>query len=92
MTRQSYRHPPSCAKYFLIRFTLISKMTKFDLSGADFSPRAEKLEPCCKDDVGCFQSIFFLLLRALSLYSMFDESSNKMKLAPTRKKCNLTLA
>ncbi len=28
----------------------------------------------------------FCDVRALSLYSMFDESSDKMKLAPTRKK------
>ena len=36
---------PPYAKYFLITFTLISKMIKFDLSGADFSQWAEKLEP-----------------------------------------------
>ncbi len=36
---------PPYAKYFLTTFTLISEMIKFDLSGADFSPRAEKLEP-----------------------------------------------
>ena len=37
--------PTPSAIYFLTSFTLISKMIKFDLSGADFSPRAEKLEP-----------------------------------------------
>ncbi len=36
---------PHHAKYFLTTFTLISEKIKFDLSGADFSPRAEKLEP-----------------------------------------------
>ncbi len=36
---------PPYAKCFLTRFTLISKMIKFDLSWADFSPWAEKLEP-----------------------------------------------
>ena len=37
--------PPPHAKYFLTRFRLITKMTKFDLPGADLSLQAEKLEP-----------------------------------------------
>ena len=31
--------------FFLIGFTLISGIIKFGLSGAEFSPLAEKLEP-----------------------------------------------
>ncbi len=40
-----YPYPPPTVKHVLTRLTLISEMIKFDLSGADFSPRAEKLEP-----------------------------------------------
>ncbi len=40
--------PAPYAKYFLTSFTLISKMIKFDLSGADFRRQAEKVEPCVK--------------------------------------------
>ncbi len=46
---------PAYAKYFLTRFTLISKMIKFDLSGTDFSLRAEKLETYILYTLGFWQ-------------------------------------
>ncbi len=52
-----YPYPPPYAKYFLTRFTLISEMIKFDLSGADFGPRAEKLEPWKNNTECCHQPI-----------------------------------
>ena len=36
------------------------------------------------------QGVEWHIVRALSLYSMSDESSDKMRLAPTRKKCLLS--
>ncbi len=43
--------PPPHVDIFLNGFTLISRMIKFGLSGAEFSPRAERLAPCLTFDL-----------------------------------------
>ena len=53
--------PPSPEYYFLIRFTLISRMINFGLSGAEFSPRAEKLDPWISKDKAIKRQIFWLI-------------------------------
>ncbi len=49
--------------------TLISKMIKFDLSGADFSPRAEKLEPWICSKIDIFLELFCLDGEKMSKFS-----------------------